>query len=266
MNAGSWHNRFPGETRVRLDLAGLVTFYDTQLAPSLVVIRADQERWDHRVQNVSSEDLSVIKACLEEALTRPEGLSSGIDWATLIQVIIDRYAQRLELARYLLNAPTTSSDDILDFANKTQTQLRIMLTPYLLLSVTTTDPLDETRLDWAAPVFKLCATTHTYFMDSELSFMTASEKLLLQAARGTTREICRVVTKMWAEGVHAGLDPLLNTKENPDVIKVTDLRNAWAEALNRLMRWLDWSEWVKCAPACDPEVRCDVVSLFQLVD
>ncbi|KAG8216034.1 hypothetical protein J3R82DRAFT_8030 [Butyriboletus roseoflavus] len=256
MNTASWHNRFPGETRVQLDLAGLVTFYDTQLAPSLVATRAGQERWDHRVQNISSEDLSVAKASLEEALTRPEGLSSGIDWATLIQVIIDRYAQRLELVRYLLNAPTAGSDDVLDFANKTQAQLRIMLTPYLLFSVAPTDPLDETRLDWAKPVFELCATTHTYFMDSELSSMTASEKLLLQAVRGTTREICRVVTNMWAEGVHAGLDPLLNTKELPDVTRVTTLRNAWAEALNHLMTWLDWSEWVKCDPACGREEMC----------
>ena len=265
MNAASWHNRFPGETRIRLDLAGLVTFYDTQLAPSLVAIREGQERWDHRMQNISSEDLFAAKASLEEALTRLEGLSSGIDWATLIQVVIDRYAQRLELVRYLLDAPTIGSDEVLDFANKTQTQLRIMLTPYILFSVAPTDLLDETRLDWASPVFELCATTHTYSMDSELSLMTASEKLLLQAVRGTTREICRVVTKMWAEGVHAGLDPLLNTKEYLDVTRVTTLRNAWAETLNHLMTWLDWSEWVKCHPACGPEVRCDDASLCRLV-
>lgn len=266
MNVASRHNRFPGETRVQLDLAGLVTFYDTQLAPSLVAIRAGQERWDHRVQNISSEDLSAVKARLAEVLTRPEGLSSGINWATLIQVIIDRYAQRLELTRYLLHAPTTNSDDVLDFANKTQTQLRIMLTPYLLLSAAPTDPSDETKLDWATPVFKLCATTHTHFTDSELSFMTASEKLLLQVVRGTTREICRVVTKMWAMGVHTGIDPLLNTKEYPDVARVTILRNVWAEDFNRLMMWLDWSEWVKCDPACNREVRCEVISLFQLVN
>ncbi|KAH0831158.1 hypothetical protein J3R83DRAFT_13734 [Lanmaoa asiatica] len=256
MNAASWHNRFPGETRVKLDLAGLVTFYDTQLAPSLVAIRAGQERWDHRVQNISSEDLSTAKARLEKALTGSGRLSSGIDWATLIQVIIDRYAQRLEFVRYLLSAPTTSLDDVLDSVNKTQTQLRIMLTPYLVLVATPTDPSDETELDWAIPIFKLCAMTHTHSMNSELPFMTAAEKLLLQAVRGTTREICRVVTKMWATGVLAGLDPLLNTKEYPDIARVTSLRNAWAEDLNHLMAWLDWSEWVKCDPACGREEAC----------
>ncbi|KAF8452504.1 hypothetical protein L210DRAFT_3518810 [Boletus edulis BED1] len=237
MNAAAWHNRLPGETRVHLNLAGLVTFYDTQLAPSLVPIRAGQERWDHRVQGISSEDLSATRTRLEEVLTRQEGLSSGIDWASLIQVIVDRYAERLDSVQYLLSAPATNPDDVLDLANKTQTQLR-------------------TELDWATPVFRLCATTHTCSMDSELSFMTDSEKLVLQAVRGTTREICRVVTKMWVAGVHAGIDPLLNTKEHFDVAKVAHLRNAWLEDLNHLITWLDWSEWVKCNPACDREEVC----------
>ena len=255
LNAGSWHNRFPGETRVRLDLAGLVSLYDTQLAPSLIEIRAGQERWDHRVQNISSKDLAAVKSRLEAILIRPEGLSSGIDWRTLVQVIVDRYAGRLELIHYLLNSPATDLDEILDLTNKTQTQLRIMLTPYLLFSATPTDRSDKDGLNWTTPIYKLCATTHTHSMESNLDSMTSSEKLILQAVRGTTREICRVVTKMWAAGVYLGIDPSLNTKESPDVAEVAHLRKTWTTALDRLMEWLDWSVWIKCNPGCGPEVR-----------
>ncbi|KAG8213368.1 hypothetical protein J3R82DRAFT_11859 [Butyriboletus roseoflavus] len=256
LNAGSWHNRFPGETRVQLDLAGLVSFYDTQLAPSLTAIRAGQERWDHRVGNISKEDLSAIKSRLEAVLIRPRGLSSGIDWTTLVQVIVDRYSERLELTRYLLNSSTTGPDEIVDLANKTQAQLRIMLTPYLLFSATPIDESDKTELDWTVPIYKLCATTHTYSMESELDSMTDAEKLLLKAVRGTSREICRVVTKMWAAGVYAGIDPLLNTKESLDVSEITHLFITWAEDLNSLVAWLDWSVWVKCNPGCGPEEMC----------
>ena len=254
-NSGSWHNRFPGETRVQLDLAGLISFYDTQLAPSLIAIRADQERWDHRVINISNADLSAVKSRLEEALVRPKGLSSGIDWKTLVQVIVDRYSQRLELTRYLLNSSVTDPDEIVDLANKTQSQLRIMLTPYILFSAMPTDPSDKTELDWTIPIYKLCATTHTYSMESELDSMTDAEKLLLKAVRGTSREICRVVTKMWAAGVYAGIDPLLNTKESLDISEITHLWNSWAEDLSHLMAWLDWNVWVKCNPGCGLEVR-----------
>lgn len=190
MNAGFWHNYFPGETRVQLDLAGLVSFYDTQLAPSLVDIRAGQERWDHRVQNVSSENLSAIKSRVETVLSRPTGLSSGIDWRTLVQVIVDRYAQRLELTRHLLNSSTTNPDEIINTAIKVQIQLRIMLTPYLLFMATPTNSSDKADPQWANPIFQLCATTHTHSLESELDSMTDSEHLLLQAVQGTTREIC----------------------------------------------------------------------------
>ena len=238
-----------------MDLAGLVSFYDTQLVPSLVAVRAGQERWDHRLRNISNEDLSAVKSKLEAVLTRPSGPSGGIDWKTLVQVIVDQFAQRLELVRHILNSPVTNPDKIIDLASKTQTQLRIMLTPYLFLSATPTNPSDKTDLDWTIPIYKLCATTHTRFMESELDSMTNSEKLLLQAVRGTNREICRVVTKMWAAGVYAGIDSSLNTQESLDIAEVAQVWSKWAEDLNQLMAWLDWSVWVKCNPGCDPEVR-----------
>ncbi|KAF9236703.1 hypothetical protein BU15DRAFT_63754 [Melanogaster broomeanus] len=230
---GSWHNRFPGELRVQLDLAGLVSFYDTKLAPSLVPIRAGQERWDHRVQNISSGDVLAARERLAEALTRPEGCSSRIDWRALVRA--------------------TDSEKILDLARKTQIQLRVMLTPYILRTAT---PLHGTNLDWAVPIFKLCATTHTSFIQFDSPSMTPSEHLILQAVRETSGEICRVVTSMWASGVHAGLDSMLNPQELPDVREVTNLMDAWSKNVNRLMAWLDWSIWVKCKPACGPEEMC----------
>ncbi|KIJ12849.1 hypothetical protein PAXINDRAFT_101059 [Paxillus involutus ATCC 200175] len=251
--AGSWHNHFPGEIRVQLDLAGLVSFYDTQLVPSLVPIRMGQERWDHRVQNTSSEDILAVKARLAEALTRPEGFSTGIDWMTLVRVIVDRYAGRLELIQYLLITPATDSETVLDLARKIQVQLRVMLTPYILHSAV---PLIEIEFDWAVPVFKLCATTHTSSIQFDSPSMTPSEHLILQAVRDTTREICRVVTKMWASGVHVGIDERLNPKELPDAGEVTNLMNAWRDDVDRLMGWLDWNVWVKCKPACGPEEMC----------
>ena len=264
MRAGSQHNRFPGETRVRLDLSGLVSFYDTDLAPSLVSVRFGLERWDHRLQNISQEDLTRVKTRLEEILARPAGhiTPRGIDWMALIRVITDRYSERLELMQYLVNSIDNANlESLLDYTNKTQVELRLMLGPYILSSVTLPSPSnpnaeesEAAALNWARPVFKLCATTYTHGLDA--SVMTDSERLLLNAVRDTTREICRVVTGMWASGVVAGIDERLGGRDSEsDMEAISALTKTWKHELDGLMRRLDWNVWVKCRPECGPEVR-----------
>jgi hypothetical protein len=237
-----------------LDLTGLVSLYDIALAPSLVPVRAGLERWDYRVLGISSEDISQVKRRLTEVIGRPHSVNSGIDWETLIHVIIKRYADRLELMEYLLNFTSSDSQEILRRAKLTQTQLRVMLTPYLLeYIVPGASGVDA--LQWASPIFRLCATTHTSVIINQIPFMTPSEHLLLKAVEETTREICRVTTKMWAVGVMSGLDPLFPFEPNgePDVAQIMNDRK---QDIEKLMSWLDWSIWIKCRPGCGPEEMC----------
>ncbi|KAJ7243821.1 hypothetical protein B0H12DRAFT_1130158 [Mycena haematopus] len=255
IHAGSWHNEYPGDTRVKLDLTGFISFYDASLAPSLVSTRQGQERWDHRAAGISTTDLVVVKARLHEALARwPDNTGSGIDWQTLYRVIVDRYADRLETLAHLLN--TTTPDTVHERARIIQAQLRIMLTPYILY--TARPILGDSVADdaWALPVWKNCATKHTAYIHAStaLQRMTASERLLLRALDDTNREICRVVVRMWVAGVHAGLDAFISV-ESSDMEPLRTVQG-WREETDGLMSWLDWAVWVKCRPACGAEEIC----------
>lgn len=242
MCTGSWHNRYPGETRIQLDLSGLVSFYDTELVPSLVPVRFGKERWDHRLLNISTDDVVRVRARLAEVLSRPAGRSSSIHWPALIRVVIDRYSDRLELVQYLLNSTNTDSHDpgsVIDFAIKVQVQLRHMLMPYILVDVTSrsigtggNEPGSD-ALDWVLPVYKLCATTHTSMLKDDA--MTSSEKLLVDAVQETTREICRVLTKMWGLGVLADVDQFMGTESRPHVQAVQDMVKTWKKDIDGLM-------------------------------
>lgn len=104
--------------------------------------------------------------------------------------------------------------------------------------------------------------------------MTPSEKVLLSAIRETTREICRVVTKMWGSGVLAGVDHTMGTVNVQDVETIQNLMKMWKKDIDELMAWLDWNTWVKCRPACNPEVfgrivvestRSDLLALGNLL-
>ncbi|KAG2060803.1 hypothetical protein BDR06DRAFT_947288 [Suillus hirtellus] len=259
MHSGSWHNRYPGDSRIVLDLTGLVSLYDIALAPSLVTVRAGLERWDHRVLGISSNDISKVMRKLTEVISRPHPTNSGLDWKTLIHVIVDRYADRLELMQYLLNFTSSDPQVVLERAKLAQIQLRVMVLPYLLDSTVVpsagTSGADTLPLQWASPIFRLCATTHTSVMISQIPFMTPSEHLLLKAVEETTREICRVTTKMWAVGVMNGLDTLfpVELSVEPDVLQIMNDRR---QDIEKLMSWLDWSIWIKCRPACGPEEMC----------
>ncbi|KAG2093514.1 uncharacterized protein F5147DRAFT_840458 [Suillus discolor] len=257
MHSGSWHNRYPGDSRIVLDLAGLVSLYDIALAPSLVPVRAGLERWDHRVLGISSEDISQVKRKLAEVISRPDP-SSGIDWKTLTHVIVDRYADRLEFMQHLLNFTSSDSQELLQRAMLMQNQLRVVFAPYILNAtvVPSADTPGLPPLQWASPMFRLCATTHTTAMINHVPLMTPSERLLLKAIEDTTREICRVTTKMWAVGVMSGLDVLFPLELNEEELDVAQIMNDWRQDTQKLMSWLDWSIWIKCRPACGPEEMC----------
>ncbi|KIK40115.1 hypothetical protein CY34DRAFT_13942 [Suillus luteus UH-Slu-Lm8-n1] len=256
MHSGSWHNRYPGDSRIVLDLTGLVSLYDIALAPSLVPVRAGLERCDHRVLGISSEDISRVKKRLIEVITRPDP-GSGIDWKTLTHVIVDRYADRLELMQHLLNFTSSDSQELLQRAKLVQIQLRIMFTPYLLddIAVPSAGASGVGDLQWASPIFRHCATTHTTVIKNQMPSMTPSERLLLKAIEDTTREICRVTTNMWAVGVLSGLDDLFPIKLNGEP-NVAQMMIDWRRDIQKLMSWLDWSIWIKCQPACAPEEMC----------
>ncbi|KAJ6460950.1 hypothetical protein C8R45DRAFT_1028752 [Mycena sanguinolenta] len=252
LHSGSWHNRYPGDRRITLDLTRLISFYDTSLVPSLIEKRFGLERWDHRLLGISPEDVAAVMARLTDGYTAPPQAGSGVDWDTLFKVVVDRYDDRMELLRYVLNA--TSDADVLVTAKNAITQLRIMLHPYILHAAVPVPGSKDTA--WAAPVYKFCATSHTeYIRRSSAARRTASEELLLSAVEEVSREICRVVVGMWAEGVTAGLDDAL-PMTNPVERDGAALVRRWKASVDALMAWLDWSVWVKCRPECSFEEMC----------
>jgi hypothetical protein len=255
IEAGGWHNTYPGETRVKLGLNRLISFYDTNLFPSLVFARFGQERWKHRLQGLDAIDLKTFQARLGEVLKQNDHAGSGVDWSTLIHVVIDRYAERLEILHYLLNTTTTA-----EHVKRVQGHLRSMLVQHILY--TSMPNSGSTNYSWAVPVYEHCATTHTRYTSSTPSLsarMSKSESLILHSIQEVSKEICRVVVGMWAGGVELGFDTIPTSPSSSsaklDPETATTIRQ-WKERTEGLMAWLDWSVWVRCRPECGYEEIC----------
>jgi hypothetical protein len=238
--AGSWHDRAPGETRVRLDYTGLVTFYEPTLS-SLVAARHGKDRLHHRLDSISPADTEHVLAELRSVLTRDRGSGSGIDWGSMVQVVTDRYAQRLEHLRVLLS-PTAAATftDAAEQGAAVRTQLLIMLVPYITTEDVPQRLPASTNTSWAAPVVRRCATTQTSLIPRGAP-LTPQEVRIRAAVEGTLREICRRLTLVWLEFFDV---------EGEGGVRATEAMDVGRRHVEELMGWLDWSVWLRCEPRC----------------
>lgn len=253
IEAGSWHNHFPGETRIHLHYAGIISFYDTALFPSLQTLRSKKERWDHRLKGMDSKDVQTLSKTLESILLVGGGTwdrpMSGIDWKTLLRVVVDRYADRLQDLNRLLDLDSKANATVA--LKRAHNLISGMLTPYRLYSASPPEIHSMPKYSWAIPVFKECATTHTRYIDTLSKNLTYSEHLLLDSTKAVSKEICRVIVGMWAEG----MDHTASKEEEAFTgSEVQERVIRWKRVVQELMTWLDWSEWVTCRPACGDEV------------
>jgi hypothetical protein len=266
--AGSWHNLYPGDERIQLDYSRLLSFYDLSMASSLISARFNSPngRLGHRLLGISDDDIALFRERLDEILKKDSELapSSGVDWKTLLHVVTDRYADRLETLQFILNSTTEDTVPSLKAkAERAYSLLYVMVQPYVLLSaVNNSKEAIADDLSWAEPIYALCATAHTGTLRSSKALSsryTESEWLILSAVDGVSKEVCRVVTKMWAEGF------VLFREDNvSETVSMRDVVARWKAGVDVLMGWLDWSSvWLKCKPACGFEVSapCETISM-----
>ena len=249
-HAGAWHDHAPGETRVHLDYSGLVTFYDTSLL-SLVESRYGKDRLHFRLEGISVLDSERVRAELQFVLSREQDGGSGVDWGSITQVVMERYASRLEYLRFLLS-PNTMFAHALERAALARTQLLVILIPY----ITTVDVPKRlpasADVTWAAPIAQRCAMTQTSHIP--LSMLTPQEARIHGAVENTLHEICRRLVLVWVEFFDV---------EAADEATVTEATELARGHIEELMAWLDWSVWVRCEPGCSLGVRRLSLSTFR---
>ena len=235
-----WHNRSPGETRIKIDYSRVVSFLDPALS-SLVEARTGKPRERFRLDEISEADSKYVRDQLANIFTR-DGQGSGIDWGSITQVIVDRYGGHLELLQHTLRNPE-SKRNVTEQAAEARSQVLIMLTPYMLTSAIPPNPTGPVERSWIDPVVKHCASTHIAWVPEIL--FTPQEKVIKRAVEEVLSEICRVLGDIWADAFDS---------EGASVKELERFLRKWGSVISELMDWLEWSVWLKCDPACEPEV------------
>ncbi|KAI0270725.1 hypothetical protein BC834DRAFT_841508 [Gloeopeniophorella convolvens] len=243
--AGARHDRAPGETRLRVDYTGFVTFYDPSLT-SLVAARRGRKRAFYRPADISPADVRLIQTELAEVYARPPKTST-VDWGSITHIIVERYSAYLELLRDLLKpgffpSPTEQTAHV-------RTQLLAALGPYMTtksVPKSGSSPREDTT--WAAPIVQHCSTMPTLRISDE--DLTRQERRLRDAIDATLHEICRRLTLMWVDAFD------IESAAEERMVRVVDV---WRVHIQELMAWLDWSVWERCNPACKAWELCFVL-------
>ena len=239
-NSGMWHNRSPGETRIKIDYSRVISFFDPALS-SLVNARAGKPREEFRLNKISEADTQYVLDQITDIFTR-DGQGSGIDWGSITQVIVDRYAGRLELLQHILQNPE-SKRNVTEKVAEARSQVLIMLSPYMLTSAIPPNPIGPVDPSWIDPVVKHCASTHTARVSKAL--LTPQENVIKEAVEEVLSQICGVLGDIWVDAFDS---------EEAGVKELERFLGKWQSDISELMVWLDWSIWLKCNPGCGPEV------------
>lgn len=249
-HAGSRHAAFPGESRVRVDPATFVSFFDPALT-SLAAARRGLERRHYRVAPISREDIARVRADVHEMLVRGKEEKSGVDWVVLARVVQERFADRLLYIRYLLDQarvlPASLPDAqasvrFLSVTAAVRKQLMIALSPHM-----PRDGVDEPA--WYEAIAYGCARSFTTHLPGER--LTKQERLIRHAVDEVLHEVCRVLTDAWRDAYKIDI-PVADLGETN--FTSPELLEKWRVAFDALFEWLDWPIWMACDPACAVDV------------
>lgn len=227
-HAGSWHSTFPGDLRVHVEPAHMLTFFDPAFA-SLIPSRRALGRDQYRLQNISSADVARARKDIAEMFAREAGERSGVDWMALAQTVQDRFAERLPYLRYLLHLPV---QNVSAHAAAVRQQFITSLIPYMPRG-----GVGEPA--WFAETAHGCRAS--FISHLPVAHFTKQEHVLHNALDEVLHEVCRVLTGAWREA--------FDIEEKDDDV-TSALLAKWKNEVDALVKWLDWPVWMKCEPGC----------------
>jgi hypothetical protein len=260
-HATSWHHRVP-DTRIYLHPSYMVSLYD----PSYISLRNNTRLpvREHRLTDLSANDLAAFKDELEDAVTtwRDEEyghLRSGIDWSAIAQAVVDRNGDRLAEMQSLLSN-TSSSSNITEIIGHVRLIAYALAMPYVNVpTVLAANVSAEERSASLSSSAKRCTIAFTGHLDPLSLNLTKQEHRLKRSIESVLSRICTFSTSTLDESLTL-LDTLPTRSANDWANIAHRSVLQWRRGVEDVMDWLGWSMWRRCPHTCAWDVRINASS------
>lgn len=230
----------------------MVSLYD----PSYTSLRNNTKlpTGEHRLTDLSAEDLAAFKEELEDAVLawrneRPGQLASGIDWSAIAQAVVDRNGDRLAEMRLLLTN-ISSSSNIMETIGHFRLIAYALVMPYVdVPTVLTADFSADERSASLSNSAKHCATAFTGHLEALSVDLTKQEYRLKRAIEGVLNRICTFATTTLDESLML-LDTLQTGSPDDWAAIARESVKQWRQDVEEVMDRLGWSMWQRCPDTC----------------
>jgi len=254
------------EKRVKLDLCGMVTFYDPRLRSLSSSHHGGlfgytyQNGWGlrrgHRLLNISKADARAVRAWLKCTTARINASSperppcSEIDWQALTEVIIHHHYSRAKEIHTTLQRKTNSLGNSSAILIKVHELSHAVLYPYFQYPSIANLPLRHVMNQ----TITQCATVYTEHIDPDT--LGDFELLIKESIHRVMIRLCTIEWKLFewsatrttnllnATIVPGGIQP---SESNADLAKEIEL---FRMEIDSTIRWLGWEKWHDCEEKC----------------
>lgn len=276
VRSSTWHygNGDTGgipENRIRLDLCGLVSWYDPSLR-SLIHshhggLRGNDTyengwglRRGHRLLGATKEDIGTFREWIFEAASRQKkSKCSDTDWQTLVETITIKYNSRAQEILFHLNKNSSDDQAAHMIIKNVYTLSHALLFPYLEYPIVAGVNKSEAEANSVAR----CSEAYTGHID--LESLSEFEVLIKESANIVNSRLCQ-----WAWDIFEWSDSKMHGRlEQSGRTTAANFENSKAlqhEIVQRkdetrsLLNWIGWDTWQKCDRECAPDVSYSPLS------
>lgn len=262
LRSATWHygqhgQGGPPESRVKLDVCRMVSFYDpalTSLASShhggIVGNQSFQNGWGlrrgHRLHDINKTDVGTVRTWLREitSSTSEDAGCSGFNWQALFTVIQAQHGTRAKEMKSALEWKHDTKNEAEAIVTKIHELSHAILAPYLEYQVSDRDSSVTSK----EQTISRCASVYTTLLNP--TRLARAEVLFYHSTNSVMEKLCTWEWDMFEWSEKHTTNYFGHQGEPSDLPSISKEIKEKSKLAAEVLEWIGWDTWSQCDRQC----------------